>query len=332
MTALAPILQAGVLHRPADDPAGPAAPHTDRVLPRHPLRLLLGYVHDQTLAAAPAQLDLADSGRRWPPARSSAHLRDRQGQQRRHPQQPAGRHPLPCSAGCRPEVAPDQMATPISRVLAIQGQAHPPLHHRSATSSPAEARRASLGPRPTRRPGTGRRDHALLVLAAQTGPAGLRDHQLSPIQRRPASAPERTSYRPRQGPQVFDRCTPLTLTQHTPPAILAGGIAERSASAGGAAALHPQRHAYVRRRRRPADQASTPHWRATACPTLATKKITPHTMSAHRGDEPAPRRRRHHRYRAMARSPKAPRPPGSTCTPGHEAQGGRHRPNRPARN
>jgi len=258
MTALAPILQAFFTDRLMTQRA--AAAHTIASY-RDTLRLLLGYVHDQT-GKQPAQLDLADLDAVTVGA-FLAHLETARGNSAAtRNNRLAAIHSLFRYAALK---APDQMET-ISRVLAIQAK-------RTATTivsylAPAELDAVLAAPDQ----GTwhGRRDHALLVLAAQTG---LRVSEITGLAIHDAHLGTGAHVYCR-GKGRKDRCTPLT--SHTT-GILAEWIAERSAppeapllcthsgtpmSADAVARLTSKYAALA----------------ATACPTLATKKITPHTM------------------------------------------------------
>jgi integrase/recombinase XerD len=258
MTALAPILQAFFTDRLMTQRA--AAAHTIASY-RDTLRLLLGYVHDQT-GKQPAQLDLADLDAVTVGA-FLAHLETARGNSAAtRNNRLAAIHSLFRYAALK---APDQMDT-ISRVLAIQAK-------RTATTivsylAPAELDAVLAAPDQ----GTwhGRRDHALLVLAAQTG---LRVSEITGLAIHDAHLGTGAHVYCR-GKGRKDRCTPLT--SHTT-GILAEWIAERSAP--------PEAPLLCTRSGTPMSADAVARLTskyaalaATACPTLATKKITPHTM------------------------------------------------------
>ncbi len=159
---------AGVLHRPADDPAG-RRPANHRFLPRHPAAAPRLRPRPDRQAARPAR-----PGRTWTPlpsARSSLTWR------------PAGRNSAAtrnnrlaaihsCSA-TPPWKAPDQDGHHQPRA-GHPGQAPPPPPS-SATSPQPSSTRSS--PRPDQATWHGRRDHALLRPGSPDRAAGLRDHQ-----------------------------------------------------------------------------------------------------------------------------------------------------------
>ena len=258
MTALAPILQAFFTDRLMTQRA--ATPHTIASY-RDTLRLLLGYVHDQT-GKQPAQLALADLDAATVGA-FLAHLETGRGNSAAtRNNRLAAIHSLFRYAALK---APDHMDT-ISRVLAIQAK-------RTATTivsylTPAEL--DAILDAPDRSTWHGRRDHALLVLAAQTG---LRVSEITSL----AISDARLG----TGAHVYcrgkgrkDRCTPLT--SHTT-SILAEWIAERGAP--------PEAPLLCTRSGTPMSADAVARLTskyatlaATACPTLAAKKISPHTM------------------------------------------------------
>ena len=295
MTALAPILQAFFTDRLMTQRA--AASHTIASY-RDTLRLLLGYVHDQT-GKQPAQLDLADLDAVTVGA-FLAHLETARGNSAAtRNNRLAAIHSLFRYAALK---APDQMDT-ISRVLAIQAK-------RTATTivsylAPAELDAVLAAP--DQATWHGRRDHALLVLAAQTG---LRVSEITGLAIHDAHLGTGAHVYCR-GKGRKDRCTPLT--SHTT-GILAEWTAERSAP--------PEAPLLCTRSGTPmsADAVArlTSKYAATGghrMPDAGHEEDHPAHHEAHRSDEPPPRRSRHHRHRALARSRKPRRPPGSTCTP-----------------
>ena len=181
MTALAPTLQAFFTDRLIRQRQ--ASPHTIAAY-RDTLRLLLAFAAART-GSAPSRLDLArprrPAGRRVPrPPRA------RPGQRRPHPQRPARRDPLavPATRRCAtPSMPPSSSASWPSR---------PSASDRKLVTFLTEPEAAALLAAPTRhRPG--RRDHALLLLAVQTG---LRVSEL-------------TAPRPRRRPSRHRRPPPL---------------------------------------------------------------------------------------------------------------------------
>ena len=258
MTALAPVMQAFFTDRLMTQRA--ATPHTIASY-RDTFRLLLGYVHEQT-GKQPAQLQLADLDAVTVGA-FLTHLETSRGNSAAtRNNRLAAIHSLFRYAALR---APDQMDT-ISRVLAIQSK-------RTATTTvsyltPAELDAVLAAPDQTA--WHGRRDHALLVLAAQTG---LRVSEITGLAIDDAHLGTGAHVYCR-GKGRKDRCTPLT--SHTT-GILAEWTAERDAPED--APLFSTRSgtcmsadAVTRLTGKYAAIA------AHACPTLTAKKITPHTL------------------------------------------------------
>jgi len=258
MTALAPIMQAFFTDRLMTQRA--ATPHTIASY-RDTFRLLLGYVHDQT-GKQPAQLHLADLDAATIGAFLTHLEADRGNSAATRNNRLAAIHSLFRYAALR---APDQMNT-ISRVLAIQAK-------RTATTIVSYLTPAELGSilaAPGQATWHGRRDHALLVLAAQTG---LRVSEITGLAIGDAHLGTGAHVYCR-GKGRKDRCTPLT--SHTA-GILAEWTAERGAPAG--APLFSTRSgtpmsadAVARLTGKYAAIA------AASCPSLTAKKITPHTL------------------------------------------------------
>ena len=309
MTALAPVLEAFFTDRLMTQRG--ASPHTIASY-RDTFRLLLGYLHQQT-GKQPAQLDLADLDA--PAIGAFLPAGNNPRQQRRHPQHPAGGHPLPVPL--RRLRAPEHAAL-ISRVLAIQPK-------RTATTivsylTPAEL--DALLAAPDRATWHGRRDHALLVFAAQTG---LRVSEITGL--------AISDVHLGTGPHVYcrgkgrkDRATPLT--SHT---------VGKSSPPGSPSARQPRRPAVLHPGGTPLsrDAVDAPghqarRHRSRDLPDAAGQEDHPAHPAAHRGDEPAARRRRHHRHRTLAR-PRKPRHHPRLPARRHGAQGEGHRPHHPAR-
>ena len=158
MSALAPTLQAFFTDRLIRQRH--ASPPHHRRLPRH-LRLLLGFAADAHRHAHRPTLDIADldapliAGVPGPP-------RTRARQQRPHPQRPPGRDPLavPLRRARHPE-----HAASIARVLAIPPKRFDRALISYLTEPEVDALLGLLRPDHLDR----RRDHALLLLAVQTG-------------------------------------------------------------------------------------------------------------------------------------------------------------------
>ena len=223
MTALAPTLQAFFTDRLIRQRN--ASPHTIAAY-RDTLRLLLASpppAPDRTVS----MLDLADldaplvAGVPGPP-------RTRPRQQHPHPQRPARRHPL---------------AVPLRR----PGPPRTRRQHRPGPGDPTQALRPGAGqlphrtrdrrpPRPpaTRRTWTGRRDHAMLLLAVQTG---LRISEL--IGLTPADLHLGTgAHVACHGKGRKDRITPLTADTPSPSC----GAGSANSTADPTAPLFPSRH------------------------------------------------------------------------------------------
>ena len=158
MTALAPTLQAFFTDRLIGQRG--ASRHTIAAY-RDTWRLLLGFAAQRTgknRLPARHRRPRRPADRRVPrPPRTRAR------QQRPHPQQPAGRDPLPVRLrrAAPPRARrrhPAGAGDPAQAVPAQPGH----LPHRAPRSTPCSPRR-------DQRTWTGRRDHAMLVLAAQTG-------------------------------------------------------------------------------------------------------------------------------------------------------------------
>ena len=163
----------------------------------------------------------------------------------------------------------------ITRILAIPAKRHPTPQVEYLASDEADALIAA----PDRSRWTGRHDHALLVLALQTGLriSELRSLDLNDIDPGVGAHVRCTGKGRRQ------RCTPLTSATTT---IMSNYLAERATRSGSALFCGPHgarlsRDALEHRIRIHAATATR------ACPSLATKHVTrvPAYPAAHRGDE-----------------------------------------------
>lgn len=258
MTALPPLLQAFFTDRLMTQYG--ASPHTVASY-RDTFKLLLGFVHRQT-GKLPDRLELADLDAATIGA-FLQHLQTARGNTvATRNTRLAAIHSLFRYASLR---APEQ-AELIARVLAIQTK-------RTSTTivtflDPVEL--DALLTAPDQSSWHGRRDHALLVLAAQTG---LRVSELTGL----AVHDLRTG----SGPHVYcrgkgrkDRCTPLTRQTAE---VLRQWLTERGGT--GSDPVFPTRRGTRLSRdaveRLTAKHASTA---AQACPSLAGKHLTPHVL------------------------------------------------------
>lgn len=258
MTSLAPLLQAFFTDRLMTQRA--ATPHTIASY-RDTFKLLLGYIHAQT-GKLPSQLDLADLD-------AAAiggfltHLQTARGNSAAtRNNRLAAIHSLFRYAALQ---TPEHLHM-ISRVLAIQAKRTATTIISYLTSAELDALLAA----PDRLTWHGRRDHTLLVLAAQTG---LRVSELTGLTIDDVHLGTGAHVYCR-GKGRKDRCTPLT--SHTT-GILTQWLAERHAP--GTAPLFCTRRgtpmssdAVTRLTGKYANMA------ATAFPSLTARKITPHTL------------------------------------------------------
>jgi integrase/recombinase XerD len=258
VTAIAPTLQAFFTDRLMTQRG--ASPHTIASY-RDTFTLLLGYLHQQT-GKLPAQLDLADLD----PAAIGAFLHQLEATRGNSAATRNARLAAIRSLFRYASLRAPEHAALISRVLQIQPK-------RTATTivsflSPAEL--DALLAAPDRATWHGRRDHALLVFAAQTG---LRVSELTGLAGHDVHLGA--------GPHVYcrgkgrkDRATPLT--PHTI-GILATWIAEQRPD--------PTSPLFATRAGTPMSRDAVEHLvarhAATAsrtCPSLQAKKVTPHTL------------------------------------------------------
>jgi integrase/recombinase XerD len=191
---------------------------------------------------------------------------------------------------------PEQAAL-IERVLAIP----PKRHARALVTFLTEPEFDALIDAPDRSTWTGRRDHALLLLAAQTGLRASELIALTPAHLHLSTGAHVTTL----GKGRKRRITPLTKETV---AVLSAWITERAGS--DTAPLFPTRtgraltrDALARRLTKYAAQATE------RCPPLREKNVTPTRAQAHRRDAPAARRHRHLRDRAVARPRTGPDDP-----------------------
>lgn len=258
MTVLAPILEAFFTDRLMTQRG--ASAHTIASY-RDTFKLLLGYVRAQT-GKQPSQLDLADLDAVTVGA-FLTHLETVRGNSAAtRNNRLAAIHSLFRYAALK---APEHIHL-ISRVLAIQ----PKRTATTVVSYLTSVELDALLSAPDRSTWHGRRDHALLVLAAQTG---LRVSELTRL--------TIDDVRLSTGAHICchgkgrkDRSTPLT--SHTI-GILTEWITERRAP--GTAPLFCTRSATPMSSDAVSHLTSKYASRAVAvCPSLATKKITPHTL------------------------------------------------------
>lgn len=258
MTALAPILQAFFTDRLMTQRG--ASPHTIASY-RDTFTLLLGFIHQQT-GKLPAQLDLADLDATMIGAFLQQLETSRGNSAATRNARLAAIRSLFRYASLR---APEHAAL-ISRVLAIQPKRTVTTIVSFLTRSELDALLAA----PDRATWHGRRDHALLVFAAQTG---LRVSELTALAVHDVHLGT--------GPHTYchgkgrkDRATPLTA--HTV-AVLAAWLAGQHT--GTASPL------FATRTGTPLSRDAVQHLvtrhataAAQACPSLQAKKITPHTL------------------------------------------------------
>ena len=281
--ALAPTLQAFFTERLIAQRH--ASPHTIAAY-RDTLRLLLAFAQ-QRAGKPPSQLD-ARRPRRRADRRVPRPPRARARQQRAHPQRPPGGDPLAVSLR--------RAAPPRARRLDRAGARDPTETLRAQTRSPSSPRPRSTrcSPPPTERTWAGRRDHALMLLAVQTGLrvselTGLRCGDVHLGTGAHVSCPARAA---------------SSASPHSPPTTVArlrAWLAERGGQPDDP--LFPTQHGGQLSRdaleRRLAKHASRPP--PASCPSLATEERHPARAATHRRDAPPPRRRRHLGDRALAR-------------------------------
>jgi integrase/recombinase XerD len=258
VTALAPILQAFFTDRLARQRH--ASPHTIAAY-RDTWRLLLGYA-SATARTQPSQLDLADMDAPMIAAFLDHLEADRGNSPRTRNARLAAIHSVFGYAALH---HPEHAAS-IARVLAI-----PPKHFDKALVTwLTEPELAALLAAPDRSTWAGRRDHALILLAAQTG---LRISELTGLTTGDIH-PGAGAHVSCTGKGRKQRITPLTATTVR---VLRSWITERGGQPG--QPLFPNRtggqlsHDAVEHRL--AKHTATA---AARCPSLNTKTVTMHTL------------------------------------------------------
>jgi integrase len=257
VTALAPVLEAFFTERLAQRQA---SPHTVASY-RDTFCLLLRYAHDH-LGKPPSRLDFADLGAPFIGAFLDYLEAERGNGAATRNNRLAAIHSLFAYAALR---CPEHAAL-ISRVLAIPGK-------RADTTlvsflTPAET--AALLASPDRGSRPGRRDHALLLVAVQTG---LRVSELTGLDRGDVTLGTGANLRCK-GKGRKERGTPLTRTAAR---IVADWLSERAGQPGDP--LFPSRTGGRLSSDAVADLLAR-HTMAAArrCPSLSRKNVTPHTL------------------------------------------------------
>jgi integrase/recombinase XerD len=258
MSLLAPTLQAFFTERLVRQRQ--ASPKTIAAY-RDAFRLLLGFAHDQT-AKIPAELDIADLDAPLIGA-SLEHLeRQRHNTVRTRNARLAAVHSLfRFAALCHPE-----HANVIARVIAIP----PKRFERAIVSFLCAEEIHALINAPDRATWIGRRDHALLLLAIQTG---LRVAELTSLRCQDVvltAGPHVHCY----GKGRKERCTPLTAQTV---AVLRVWLRERHGQ--------PDDPLFPSRRHGPLSSDAV-EWLVTKytttaaerCPSLRTRRVTPHVL------------------------------------------------------
>ena len=258
MTGLAPILQAFFTDRLARQ--RDASPHTIAAY-RDTWRLLLGYA-SATTGAQPSQLDLADLDAPLVGGFLDHLEHDRGNSPRTRNARLAAIHSLFGYAALR---CPEHADT-IARVLAIPAK----RYDKALVTWLTEPELTALIAAPDRSTWAGRRDHALILLAAQTG---LRISELTGLTIGDLHLGT-GAHVSCHGKGRKDRITPLTSATIT---VLHGWLAERGGQP--AQPLFPNRTGG--RLSRDAIEHRLARHTATAaasCPTIRAKKITAHTL------------------------------------------------------
>jgi integrase/recombinase XerD len=258
MSAMAPTIQAFFTERLINQRQ--ASPHTIAAY-RDTLRLLLAFAHEHA-GIKPHALDVEDLDAVLITAFLDHLERDRGNSPRTRNARLAAIRSLYHYAALR---HPEHAAT-IARVLAIPTK----RHDRAIVSYLDEQETAALLAAPARSSWIGRRDHALLTLATQTG---LRVSELIALRCQDAQLTDAPHVQT-IGKGRKQRITPLT--KHTTD-VLRRWTKERAGA--------PDQPLFPTRRGRPLSRDAvallvTRH-AATAsstCPTLATKKISPHVL------------------------------------------------------
>ena len=258
MTALAPILQAFFTDRLARQRH--ASTHTIAAY-RDSWRLLLGYA-SATTGAQPSQLDLADLDAPLIGAFLDHLEADRGNSARTRNARLAAVHSLFRYAALR---CPEHAAT-IARVLAIP----PKRFDKALVTWLTEPEIAALLAAPDRSTWAGRRDHALILLAAQTG---LRISELTGLTTSDVHLGT-GAHVSCTGKGRKQRITPLTATTVT---VLRTWLAERGGQPG--QPLFPTRTG-GQLSRDAIEHRLARHTAAAAahCPSLNAKTVTMHTL------------------------------------------------------
>ena len=258
MTALAPILQAFFTDRLARQRH--ASTHTIAAY-RDTWRLLLGYT-SATTAKQPSQLDLADLDAPLIGAFLDHLEADRGNSARTRNARLAAVHSLFRYAALR---CPEHAAT-IARVLAIP----PKRFDKALVTWLTEPEIAALLAAPDRSTWAGRRDHALILLAAQTG---LRISELTGLTTSDVHLGT-GAHVSCTGKGRKQRITPLTATTVT---VLRTWLAERGGQPG--QPLFPTRTG-GQLSRDAIEHRLARHTAAAAahCPSLNAKTVTMHTL------------------------------------------------------
>ena len=286
MSALAPLLQAYFTERLARQ--RDASPHTIASY-RDSFRLLLTFLHEQT-GTPPSKLQLEDLN----PDRITAFLsyleNERGNSVRTRNARLTAIHSFFHFAALKAPECSEQ----IARVLSIPEKRYRSTLISYLTKPEIDALLAA----PDRATPTGRRDHALLLLAVQTG---LRASELANLRREDLNLGTGAWVRC-EGKGRKERCTPLTR-----PTIKVLEVWLRELPKDPAGPLFPSRTGWHLTRagiwRLVATHTTTARAR---CPSLTAKNITPAQPAAHRRDaapqRPRSGRYRHHRPVARARN------------------------------
>jgi site-specific recombinase XerD len=304
MTTLAPVLQAFFTDRLIAQRR--ASPHTIAGY-RDTFRLLVRFA-TSTTGKTPSAMDIADLDAPLITAFFDHLEVDQHNTVRTRNWRLAAIHSL---FGYAALSHPEHAAT-IQRVLAIPTK----RHDRRAVTWLTDAEDDALLTAPDRGTWAGRRDHAMLVLAVQTG---LRISELIGLSRGDVVL-ERGAHARCLGKGRKERATPLTrLTV----AVLREWLAERGGQPSDPL-FPPQRDTtQPRRHRRPPRRP--PRRRPHPLPIVAHQARHHAHPPAHRRHAPPPRRHRHRRHRALARARAARHRPHLPARR-HEPEGEGHRP------
>jgi integrase/recombinase XerD len=257
MSALAPLLQAYFTERLARQ--RDASPHTIASY-RDSFRLLLGFLNEQT-GKAPSKLQLEDLDT----ARITAFLSHLENERSNSVRTRNARLTAIHSFFHYTALKAPECAEQIARVLAIPEKRHESTLISYLTEPEIDALLAA----PDRSTPTGRRDHALLLLAVQTG---LRASELASLRRQDLNLG--SGWVRCEGKGRKERCTPLS---HTARQVLRVWLRELGGDP--AAPLFPSRSGGHLTRggiwRLVAKHAAVAR---AQCPSLAGKNVTPHVL------------------------------------------------------